>query len=258
MPKVLAPPLRVELAAVGFYIDRVAEPIRAHNADRVYLVHARDRAEDKAKPFRETIQKSLREWKSNLEIRYASTDIWNLEACVETFSSIIKSETESGNSVWVNLSTGSKLEAIGAALACMAHGGNPYYVRMKSYETGGPARPLAEGVVSVDSVPMYGLSPLTEAQLAVLSLLAQNERGLSKKHVLAGLVALGILPFRPEGPSTISPQASYARLQVILDILCASPALAIVFGHRKAARVQITPRGRLALRIFAPRRPGPE
>lgn len=250
-----APPLRVEIAAVGFYTDRVVEPIKSHDADRVYLVYARDRRDDKAKPFRETIQKLLREWKRGVDIRLAPTDMWSLEGCVETFSSIIKSEIDSGNSVWVNLSTGSKLEAIGAALACMAHGGNAYYVRMKSYETTGPAHPLAEGVVSVDSVPMYGLSRLTEPQLAVLSLLAQNAGGLSKKHVLSGLVALGILPFRQSGASPLSPQASYARLQVILDGLCESPPLVVVLGHRKAARIRITPRGMLALRIFAPRSP---
>jgi uncharacterized protein DUF6293 len=244
------PPLRIEVAPVGYYIDRVVEPIRRHNADRVYLIRARSPEADLAAPFRNRVLEQLRHWKPNLEILSVRTDVWNLESAVETFSSIIHEEVRNGNSVWVNLSTGSKLEAVAAAIACMAQGATPFYVQMESYNRPDVKVPLAEGVHSIDVVPTFNLSPPTPPGLAVLGLLDENRAGLAKKDLLAGLTEAGFIP--PES-SDRTVQARYARLQVVLQPLTAPPPLATVRGSRRSTRVQITDRGRLALKMFAPR-----
>jgi len=250
MQRTESPPLRVDVTPVGYYVDRVVVPIQEHDADRVYILRARDDDEDLASPFRTEVIRLLRKWKLKLDIRVVRTDLWTMEAAVETFSAVIRREVQQGNSVWVNLSTGSKLEAVAAAIACMAHGGQPYYVKMKSYERPALASPLAEGVDSIDIVPTFGLASPSAGGLATLELLAQNETGLSKKGLISGLTELGLIPSDSAGQSL---QARYARLQGILDRLADFPALAVVEGHRRAARVKITERGRLALRIFSPR-----
>lgn len=244
------PPVRVEVAPVGYYVDRVVEPITRHEADRIYLVRARDDSEDRAAPFREKVIKQLRAWRPSVEVRVVKTDLWTLETAVETFSAIIRSEVQAGNSVWVNLSTGSKLEAVAAALACMGNGGVPYYVRMRSYERSEPPKPLASGVASIDTVPTFGLAAPSEAGLQLLSLLAENLTGLSKKDLIRGIEELGLFP--PEIANR-TVQARYARLQAILDRLAEPPGLVELEGRRRAGRVRITARGRLALRIFHPR-----
>jgi hypothetical protein len=242
--------MRVEIAPVGYYVDRVVEPVREHHADRLYIIRAREDREDQAARFREEVIRELKNWKSTLDIRIVRTDLWTMEAAVETFSAIVSREVREGNSVWVNLSTGSKLEAVAGAIACMAHGGTPYYVRMKSYERPNLQKPLAEGVKSIDVVPTFALAAPSVGGLAVLELLAQNELGLSKKGVISGLTELGLIP---SASSSQSIQARYARLQWILDRLLDSPALIVIEGSRRAGRVKITERGRLALRIFSPR-----
>jgi hypothetical protein len=245
-----APPLRVEVAPVGYYTDRVVDPIKFHKADRVYLVRAREDSDDLAAPFRKRVITELRKWKPSIEIRVVQTDLWTMESAVETFSAIIRREVSDGNSVWVNLSTGSKLEAVASAVACMGNGGVPYYVRMKSYERSLPTKPLAEGVDSVDVVPTFGLSAPSEAGLQLLDLLAQNHDGLSKKNLISGLTDLDFIPKEIPGKTI---QARYARLQAILDRLREPPPLVVIEGRRRGARVKITERGRLALRIFSPR-----
>jgi hypothetical protein len=245
-----APPLRVDVAPVGFYVDRVVEPIRVHNADRVYLIRARSEPDDRAAPFRNQVLRELKRWKRNIDVRVIGTDLWELESAIETFSAIVRKEREAGNHVWVNLSTGTKLEAVAAALACMAHDATPYYVQMTSYERRDPSTPLAEGVKAITAVATYGLSSPSPAGLALLSLLEENPLGLAKKDLLSGLTDAGFLP--PDSPDR-TVQARYARLQVALDPLLTPPPLASVRGSRRATRIQITNRGRLALRLFAPR-----
>jgi hypothetical protein len=245
-----SPPQRVEVVPVGYYIDRIVDPIRTHNADRVYLVVARDPREDMAAPFRTRVMSQLRRWKPALDIRVVKTDLWRIESAVETFSAIIRSESQAGNLVWVNLSTGNKLQAVAGAVACMAQGATPYYVRMSSYERPDPARPLAEGVQGVDTVPTFALYPPSAAGLAILGFLEENPAGLSKRDLLAGLTELGFIPAESVHRTV---QARYARLQVILQPLTATPALAVMEGTRRAGRAKITDRGRLALRMFAPR-----
>lgn len=242
--------LRVEIVPVGFYLDRVVEPIKMHRADRVYLVRARTDKDDLAAGFRERITRDLLAWKPDLDVRIIRTDLWSMDAAVELFSAVLLREAAAGNMVWVNLSTGSKLEAIAGAIACMAHGGRPYYVRMRSYRYPGAPKPLAEGVESIDHVPTFALSPPSKAGLALLQLLAENESGLSKKTLITGLTELGLIP--GEGPGK-TVQSRYARVQAILDRLTDTPPLVTVEGRRKSARVKITERGRLALRIYAPR-----
>ncbi len=244
------PPIRVEVAPVGYYLDRVVSPIMEHDADRVYLVRSREDFDDLAAPFRSKVIGNLRRWKPKVEIRVVRTDLWTMESVVETFSAIIRREVAEGNSVWVNLSTGSKLEAVASAVACMGNGGTPYYVRMKSYERPTGGRPLASGVESIDLVPTFGLSRPNEAQLALLNLLAENEAGLSKKVLITTLTELGLIPREIPGKTI---QARYARLQSILERLLELPPLVVVDGQRRRARVRITERGRLALRIFLPR-----
>lgn len=244
------PPNRVEVAPVGYYFDRVVCPVVEHNADRVYLVRSREDSEDLAGRFRAKVVRSLRRWKPSIEIRVVRTDLWSMESAVETFSAILQNEVTAGNSVWVNLSSGSKLEAVAAAIACMANGGRPYYVRMRSYERPRGSHPLARGVQSIDMVPTFGLSRPNDAQLTLLSLLAENESGLSKKALIAALTELGLIPLEIAGKTV---QARYARLQSILNRLVEPPPLVAVDGQRKHGRLRITDRGRLALRIFMPR-----
>jgi hypothetical protein len=249
-PAAASPPLRVEVAPIGYYVDRVVVPIQRHNADRVYLVKARTKEEDRAAPFRSKVIELLRQWKPKIEVRQVGTDLWDLESAVETFSAILRSEGKLGNSVWVNLSTGSKLEAVAAAIACMAQGATPYYVRMASYDRPDPSKPLAHGVLAIDVVPTFDLSTPSSAGLAALGLLEENPLGLSKKSLLSGLTESGFMP--PESPDR-TVQARYARLQAILQPLLQSPPLCSSSGNRRGARIQITDRGRLALRMFAPR-----
>jgi hypothetical protein len=250
MPERVAIPLRVEVAPIGYYLDRIIEPIQEHHADRVYIIRAKDGSEDRAREFRRRVVRALLKWKPTLDIRVVSTELWSLEDSVEVFSAILRSEIDAGNSVAVNLSTGSKIEAIGGAIACMAHGGTPYYVRMRSYDQPDVTSPLATGVKAIDAVQLYGFTPPTAPGIAVLESLEENQKGLAKKSLISLLTEKGLIPKDIPGKSI---QAKYARLQSILDKLEEEPAMISVEGSRRAARVRLTPRGRLALRIFHPR-----
>ena len=250
MPEPIEPPLRVELVPVGFYVDRIIEPVCLHRADRLYLAVARIDGKNLAAPFLTRVRRELASRMPALQVREVSVYAWDMESLVETFSAIIRKERSVGNQVWVNLSTGSKMEAIAAAVACMGNGGIPYYVRMKSYRIPTLNTPSARGVDTVDPVPPFGLSVPSTAGLSVLDLLSQNERGLSKRVLIQGLTELGVIPKDIPGKTV---QARYARLQTVLEQLTVLPPLIEVDGSHRRTSVRITDRGRLALRIFAPR-----
>ncbi|HTP54881.1 MAG TPA: DUF6293 family protein [Thermoplasmata archaeon] len=244
------PPLRIEVTPVGFYIDRIVEPVRRHDADVVYLVLGSSRKSDGSATFLKEVIRQLRNWKPRLTIHEVRADRWNLETALETFSQIVQKEVAAGNSVWVNVSTGSKLEAIAGALATMAHGGVAYYVRMRSYDERRSPKPLAEGVVGIDVIPTYGLPSPSPAALEVLRLLEGYPDGQPKQWLVAELEQSRVIPSVRAGGSSVSIQSKYGRLQSILDELTRDPTLVRITGQRRSTRILIEPRGRIALRIF--------
>jgi len=111
----------VHIAPLGYEYDRVVEPVRKHDADIVYLLTA-DRARLTA--YQEALVEELEA--DGRETRFREVDLGDLYDVLAVVTTVTDEHAE--DIIRVNVSSGPKLAAVGAAIACMATDATPYYV----------------------------------------------------------------------------------------------------------------------------------
>ena len=106
---------RIQIAPVGFEVDRVVLPAIREKAEKVYLMVHKDRSKDKATKYAAAIQRKLKA--KNIETALVYCDWENIEEITRVARDLILKE--SSNEVAINLASGSKNHAIGLDRACM-------------------------------------------------------------------------------------------------------------------------------------------
>ena len=106
---------RIQIAPVGFEVDRVVIPAIKEKAEKVYLMVHKDRYKDKATKYAAAIQRKLKA--ANIETELVYCDWENIEEITRVARDLILKE--SSNEVAINLASGSKNHAIGLDRACM-------------------------------------------------------------------------------------------------------------------------------------------
>jgi len=171
--------LRVHIAPVGFEVDRIVIPAEQMRADRVWLLIHENPSEDKAGPFIEKIQKRLK--KSKIEVLKEHHDRLNLFQIIKSVKRIM--QKEQGSLLYVNLSSGSKIQAIALMMACMMFKDKsvtPYYAEAKSY-LGFEGQEMSTGVKNTFTVPAYEIQTPKQKHLEDLKLIkTMNETQIKK------------------------------------------------------------------------------
>ncbi len=257
------PRARVHVAAVGFEVERVVEPILKDWADRVYLL-TRD-GDDAAAPFLKEILRRLRAAHAGLEVRVEATAIWDVFGALGQLRSIFERERRNDRRasgvlpLRVNVSTGTKITAIAGTLACMLWRGEPYYVQVSEswYTRRIPrVRRVNDVVRRVEPVGVYELRSPSRDLVEVLEALDRAGGGLRKRDLIRRLGLDGRRPDDPRAASP-SPQAQHSRLRHRLEPL--QNRWGFVEADRGGrGQVRLTEQGRLALALFGgPRPAGP-
>ena len=167
-----------------------------------------------------------------------------------------------GSEVWVNVSTGSKLQGVAAALAAMSQGARLYYVVAKSFQRPPPTprgargpRPIASGVQEVVHHPSYRLDRPSVEDLAVLrALKGAGGREVAKTRLVDAMME-GAWREEPltrarERVREARRQSGYVRLNRALDRLGRPPAKVAQSGGGRRHKVSLTEDGRLALLLM--------
>lgn len=180
--------LRIHIAPVGFEVDRVVIPVEDRRADRVWLLV--QSGEDKAGDYLRAIRKKLEG--AGVDVREKAHDRTDLFDIIRATREVIQHERE--NTVFVNLSSGSKIQAIGCMMACMMfnEAGNvrPYYAEpMEYHQQDGP---LSTGVRRVIEMPRYDLQVPSVMLVRALQLIRRHER-IRKKDLLGSLLEARII-----------------------------------------------------------------
>ena len=128
--------LRVHIAPVGFEVDRIVLPAVRKKADRVWLITEKpSHQEDKGSPYAKSIARKLKE--SNIDCQQVAADRIDLFDILRALRIIIMKEK--GNHILVNVSVGSKIQAIASMMICMMFKDmatiRPYYVVPEKYNT---------------------------------------------------------------------------------------------------------------------------
>jgi uncharacterized protein DUF6293 len=181
--------LRVHVAPVGFEIDRIVLPAINMKADRVWLiVHAGSHA-DKGDQFVTAIESKLKD--ARIECLQASADRIDLFDILRALRTIILKEK--GNSILVNVSVGSKIQAIASMMACMMFKDmamiKPYYVVPERYNSSlvKEDKQETDGVRDIIGLPEYKIEIPGDKLIRCLDLIDRRREGKITKRELKDL-----------------------------------------------------------------------
>jgi len=173
---------RIHIAPVGYEIDRIVIPAKNLKADKVYLLIDNKETEDKAKKFIIEIEAQLKKAKIRVEkIKHDRQDLFDI---IRTVKEIIIKENR--NDVFVNLASGSKMQAIASMMASMMFNENqnvqPFYAEAEDYA--GFRGQISTGVKKMTVVPTYQVHIPKPKLIQALKMI--NERGgkIQKKEMV--------------------------------------------------------------------------
>ena len=263
---------RVHVVPIRYEFDRVVDPLREYGADRAYLLfHESDRGDRPT--YRDDIVAHL-DGELGIDVRVGTVDqydVYDVFGLVTTLA-----DEHASDDVYVNISAGSALAAVGASLGCMDvdTDATAYYVRPESWAHDGRTAPATTGVASVSELPTYPIDSPTRDQVVLMLLVAAREAGPSRPdkrtliddslELATGVEAFefgrGLIEDYLDGTqasrgrsfadlSTSEKKGAYRRLDRLLDPLEGRGYV----ETRKRGRqrhVVLTARGRNALRAF--------
>lgn len=173
-------PKRIHVVPLGYERDRVIEPPKRLNADKVVLL---SHEEDEEPAYHEEAWKELRE--AHIDLQGRKCNIFDLYTCLGAIAEVVTDHQ--GDNVYVNLATGSKVTAIAGMIACMATGATPYYVSAERYgpseDEGPPEQPVSFGVCNIEELSGYPIEAPSEQDVRVLSFI-DREGPVSKKEII--------------------------------------------------------------------------
>lgn len=184
-------PQRVHIVPMGFEHDRVVLPALRLKAERVVLL-ANLRPKDKAGDFRASVAQRLEEEGIPHELERAP--IFDLAGTVDAIVRIFRRFKD--EQLFINISAGSKIQAIAGLLAAMivrVDGINVivYYCEPQKYKDDEPTEPLSYGLRQLFDVPVLAFPTPPPSQKEAMVLL--TEGSLSKRDLAVALARKGLL-----------------------------------------------------------------
>ncbi len=183
--------LRVHIAPLGFEVDRIVLPAIRLRADAVWLLVHSNRSEDKAEPFEAEIRERL--GGEGIEVRAEYADRKNLFGMLKAVRGIIAEG--GGNDIYVNVSSGSKIQSIACMMACMMWNDTasitPYYAEPEGYTSSAAESPgrapeqMSSGLKSITTLPKYRIQTPRQELVRALAIVSKAEGGRIRKGEMA-------------------------------------------------------------------------
>ena len=174
---------RVHIAPLGFEIDRIVIPLKETKADKLWLLIHENRVEDKSGPYLEKIKKECKKLGVQLEISYA--DRLNIFRVIKAVKEIISKEKN--NYIYVNVASGSKIQAIACMMACMilkeCKNIQPFYAEPEKYAAF-EGKQQSFGIKDTIPLPTYEIQTPKQKLLDALRIVHKhNNQKLTKKEM---------------------------------------------------------------------------
>jgi hypothetical protein len=177
--------LRIHITPVGFEIDRVIEPLIKLKADKVWLIIENDIENSDANFYYREIKNRL--IKLKIDFNEEKCEFRSLFDLLNVYRIII--EREQNHDLFINVSTGNKIEAIAGMMAAMLFNNEkisiiPYYAVPDNYEIKPKeGEQLTSGFRGVIQLPNYKIERPKEHLIAALKIMKDNGV-MSKKRLI--------------------------------------------------------------------------
>lgn len=166
---------QVHIAPQGYETERIYKPPTENNADKVVLLLHEEKTDNG-----DECQARVEEALSEAEIPYErkECDIFDMYGVLWAIAEAVDEHV--GDEVFVNLSTGSKITAIGGMIACMGTGAKPYYVKAEEYS----GETISKGVEDTVTLSAYPIGLPDRQYLEVMEYIQQGEDSVAKGDVV--------------------------------------------------------------------------
>lgn len=156
---------RVHIAPQGYETERIYLAAEEAEADKVVLLVEEEQTE-RGDECQEEVVEHLEE--ADIKWDDSECDIFDLYETLWTIGEVIHNHHDA--EIMVNISTGSKITAIGGVIACMATGCHPYYVHAEEYE----GQTITRGMKKIVDVPAHPIGLPDNQYLEVLKWVQEN------------------------------------------------------------------------------------
>ena len=157
-------------------------PAKKEKADKVWLLIHENQSEDKARPFIEKIEKQLK--KAEIDVVKEPHDRRDLFKIIKSVKQIIEKEKQ--NTIYVNLASGSKIQAIACMMACMMFNEDkniiPFYAEAERYP-GFEGKPISYGIKETRLIPSYEIQKPEQKLIQALKIIKDKGGKLTKKEM---------------------------------------------------------------------------
>jgi len=201
---------RVHIAPLGFEVDRIVLPLKETKADRLWLLVHEKTAEDKSGPYLEKIKKECRKMRVELKISYA--DRLNMFKIIKSVKEIIAAEEN--NYIYINVASGSKIQAIACMMACMilkeCKNIQPFYAEPETYAAF-EGKQQSFGIKETFPLPTYEIQTPKQKLLDALKIVHESKnQKITKKEMAIVAEERGLITINAEKSN--HSQARFASL----------------------------------------------
>jgi hypothetical protein len=247
MVKIIMLKLRIHIAPIGFEIDRVVEPLIRLKADKIWLILEDNIETSNANYHHKKIKERLEELKIDFEERRC--DIRSLFDLLNNFRIII--EQEQNHHIFINVSTGNKIEAIAGMMASMIFNNDssnitPYYIVPENYEKPKKGQQITSGYKSVIQLPNYKIERPKETLIFALKIIQDNNL-VSKKSLIEKFITHDLIVI---DKSDHTESAKHSQLNKKFLEPLSQRGLIEIQGKGKSARIKITGDGENILKFL--------
>lgn len=253
---------RIHISPVGFEIDRIVLPLEKYLADKVWLLTDESEKEDEGQLFLEQVINKIEKLDLSCSIKVKRHDVENrdLFSAMRSFREII--QEESGHQIFVNVSTGTKIQAIAGMMACMMFKSGdsqptPYYVIPNGYENNRDiGQQMTSGMKDIVCLPDYRIEKPEENLVKTLEIIAElskENKSVTKKELNNTLLENGIIQTQKivSDLDQNTKVSAYQKLdRRIINPLQNTWKCISITGKGRGARISITPNGENILTLL--------
>ena len=176
---------------MGFEYDRIILPLLALKADKVWLLV--DEEDNESNHYLKNVEDRLKKERIGYEKEKCNIrDFYNI---MKVMRKII--EKEKKNNVSVNVSSGSKVEAMAGMLISMVMKGTQtveaYYAVPEKYDSSSITGEMSSGCRDILLMPSYPVEKPKQHLIEFLELLKENNKPISKKRLVEKAIQKGLL-----------------------------------------------------------------
>ncbi len=174
--------LRIHIAPLGFESDRIVLPAVEMKADKIWILIHNDANQTEARSYFNDIKSRLK--KERIEFEIIKLNRLNLSSTIKGVRTIM---SEGGdNTYYVNVSSGSKIQAVACTMACMMFNEKnnliPYYILPKEYYKY-KGKQMSEGLEKIIYVPQYEIKTPDEKLIQSLEIIKENGNKITKSNL---------------------------------------------------------------------------